>query len=95
MGLRNLFRRMRTPMRVSAPEPWRAMDSAPRDGTVIEIRCSWGYEPWYGNFRWSEGFFPGRFGWNRADDPRSGIIEEAEACGKLAWRPIHAGASHA
>lgn len=25
---------------------WHSMDSAPRDGTPIEIRCSYGYEPW-------------------------------------------------
>jgi hypothetical protein len=37
---------------------WRSMDSAPRDGTVIEIANSYGIRPWYDLYRW-EGPQPG------------------------------------
>lgn len=34
--------------------PWRPMTSAPRDGTVVELRCTYGVRPWYGLFRWTD-----------------------------------------
>lgn len=33
---------------------WLPMESAPRDGTTIEIRCTYGVAPWYGLFRWTD-----------------------------------------
>lgn len=32
---------------------WRTMDSAPKDGTVIELKCTYGVAPWYGLYRWT------------------------------------------
>ena len=32
---------------------WRPMNSAPRDGTPVEIRCTYGVAPWYGIYRWT------------------------------------------
>jgi hypothetical protein len=32
---------------------WLPMSSAPRDGTVIELRCTYGVAPWYGLHRWT------------------------------------------
>lgn len=31
---------------------WREMDTAPRDGTIVELCCTYGVAPWYGLFRW-------------------------------------------
>lgn len=33
---------------------WHEMDSAPRDGTVIELKNTYGLAPWYGLFKWTE-----------------------------------------
>lgn len=38
----------------TGPDAWLGMSSAPRDGTVIEIRNSYGVVPWYSIFRWSD-----------------------------------------
>jgi hypothetical protein len=32
---------------------WQPINTAPRDGTVIEIKCSHGIAPWYGLFKWT------------------------------------------
>lgn len=37
----------------SQSDGWSPMDTAPKDGTVIEIRCTYGVAPWYGLFRWT------------------------------------------
>lgn len=31
---------------------WQSMSSAPRDGSIIELRCDYGIAPWFGLFRW-------------------------------------------
>ena len=31
---------------------WRPINTAPRDGTVIEIKNNYGLAPWYDLFRW-------------------------------------------
>jgi hypothetical protein len=42
---------------------WQPMDSAPRDGTVIEVRCTYGVAPWFGLYKWSSHMkFPDRNG---------------------------------
>jgi len=33
---------------------WQPMASAPRNGTPIEVRCTYGAAPWYGLFRWTD-----------------------------------------
>ena len=35
-------------------EPWRSMHDAPRDGTPIEIRCTYGVTPWVKTARHNE-----------------------------------------
>lgn len=35
-------------------ENWQPMASAPRDGTPVEIKNSYGVAPWYGLFRWTD-----------------------------------------
>lgn len=34
---------------------WRPIASAPRDGTIIEVRCTYGVAPWYGLYHWVSG----------------------------------------
>lgn len=44
---------------------WQDMQSAPRDGSEIEIRCTYGFEPWVQRARWARDDFHGaiwRFG---------------------------------
>ena len=33
---------------------WQDMSTAPRDGTVIELRCNYGTRPWYARHRWTD-----------------------------------------
>lgn len=39
--------------------PWQDMSTAPRDGTLIEIKCSYGYQPWIDKGRWKQDAFVG------------------------------------
>src|SRR5262250_1238248 len=32
---------------------WRDMSSAPHDGTVVEVMCTYGIAPWYALARWT------------------------------------------
>jgi len=73
---------------------WRTMHSAPRDGSYVEIRCTYGIAPWYGLFRWttdglvfsSDGRKPFKL-----DNPEwvgldgKGIMNEGSA---FMWRPF-------
>lgn len=61
---------------------WRGMNTAPRDGSVVWLRCTYGYEPWEGRFRWGSNS-PFGNSWVNADDPRRGVDCE----GYLTWRP--------
>jgi len=77
---------------------YRSMATAPRDGTVIEVKCSYGIAPWYGLFSWTDEALaytsgPGRGptriekiktqpGWYRPDRP--GGIHAEHTC---EWRP--------
>jgi len=46
MGWRkNLFKSARA-------RPWQDMTTVPRDGARIELRCSYGYEPWTGEAKY-------------------------------------------
>lgn len=33
---------------------WRSMDTAPRDGTWVELKCTYGVAPWYCIARWTD-----------------------------------------
>jgi hypothetical protein len=33
---------------------WQPIDTAPKDGTIVEIRCTYGVAPWYGLYRWTK-----------------------------------------
>lgn len=35
-------------------DDWRSIDAAPRDGTVIEVCCTYGVAPWYDLYRWTD-----------------------------------------
>lgn len=37
----------------SSSSDWRSIDSAPRDGTVVEIKNTYGVAPWYGLYKWT------------------------------------------
>lgn len=67
-----------------AESSWLPMSSAPRDGTVVELRNSFGIAPWYGLFRWIADDI--RPSWRSAADPRSGIADCVSDF-QLAWRP--------
>jgi hypothetical protein len=63
---------------------WRSMESAPRDGTIIELRCTYGVAPWYGLHRWTTEGFTSDPRWNSVDKPNQSIAADEEY---LAWRP--------
>lgn len=33
---------------------WRSTETAPRDGTLVEIKCTYGVKPWVAPARWSK-----------------------------------------
>lgn len=47
----SFFRRQSTPV----GQGWQPISSAPRDGTIIEICCTFGVAPWYGLYKWEGG----------------------------------------
>ncbi len=57
---------------------FQSMESAPRDGTFIEICCQYGVAPWYGVFKWDGS------GWRNG---KSGVSEGSF----LSWRPVKNG----
>lgn len=60
---------------------WRSINSAPRDGTVIEIKNDWSpIAPWFGLFHWADG--KGGYKWRRADNEPSNIYNGPH----LSWR---------
>ncbi len=66
---------------------WQPIATAPHDGTVVEVRCTYGVAPWYGIFRWTKREW-GDEGWVRVGDERSGFSEDPS----FSWRP-YAGAT--
>lgn len=73
---------------------WHSMESAPRDGTIIEVRCTYGVAPWYGIFRWTDEMsyqnqdgtttkLKGEPRWTKVGDDASGFTED----GTFTWRP--------
>ncbi len=74
--------------------PWQSMESAPRDATVVELRCTYGIAPWYGLFQWvqDEWSHPTVWLWRSATDPRTSVGDRCRnALGgcedNLSWRP--------
>lgn len=73
---------------------WQAMATAPRDGTIVEVCCTFGIAPWYGLYRWTgkQGAidqhgkmheWEGAPTWVNASDPSRSVSDEAH----LHWRP--------
>ena len=81
---------------------WKSVDSAPRDGTSVEMLETYGIAPWYGLFRWTtdEAAFEINTGkvmhfknrtpsWQAVDNPGHSVVEDN--C--LFWRPYHGSGS--
>lgn len=70
------------------------METAPRDGTVIEVRCTYGVAPWYGIYRWGDKItvvqdgitheMHGQPRWVKVGDECSGFLEDQT----FSWRPV-------
>ena len=63
---------------------WRSMASAPRDGTIIEICCTYGVAPWYGRYRWSSEMLV-RYGETKADGTAAITGAQLIALDKPRW----------
>ena len=61
---------------------WKPIESAPKDGTIVEIRCKYGIDPWYGEFKWSNT----RGGWWMYPDNSGGIEPTLVSDDELSWR---------
>lgn len=72
---------------------WLPMDSAPRDGTIVEIMCTCGVAPWYGLHQWTDNhsaignggltFFKSAPQWRSYPPNGHGVADEES----LKWRP--------
>lgn len=62
---------------------WRSMSDAPRDGSIIEVRCTYGVAPWYGLFQWIVPSYGGKAEWCKVGCEASGFTESDE----FSWRP--------
>lgn len=56
---------------------WKSIDSAPRDGSVIELKNTYGLMPTYSVAKWEDE------GWRDAGDPMRGVMDGPH----LEWRP--------
>ena len=63
-------------------DPWQPISTAPRDGTIIGIKCSYGLDAWYGRHFWDKE----NMAWRNKDKPDHFIAPEAE--NRCEWRPL-------
>lgn len=83
---------------LDSDEGWQAMDTAPRDGTIIEIRSDYGPAPYFGLFRWTDeqrlsGGLVRRLDtarWVNAQEPILALWNEVG----LSWRPTNGAPPH-
>lgn len=73
------------PIRRPNPQPlgngWQSMSTAPKDGTQVEICCTYGVAPWYGVYSWKNGR------WSEVNDNSKGLTED----NSFHWRPYSNG----
>ncbi len=68
------------------PETWRPMPDAPRNGLLIEVRCTAGIVPWYGLYHWITNTDRSDVArWARVDDESHTFTEGPD----FTWRPYH------
>ena len=74
---------------ISHSDGWKLTDSAPKDGTVIEMAQTYGIAPTYGLYKWSNQRIGGETMWQSATDPQMGTMDS----GCLYWRPYKGSVS--
>jgi hypothetical protein len=68
---------------------WMPMGTAPRDGTPVEIRCTYGVAPWYGVFCWNGNE------WVKFKNPNSSVSADKNGNSTvLTWRPLRTDPDH-
>ncbi len=75
---------------MSGVNEWRSMSSAPRDGTFVELECTYGVAPWYCLARWTDEivlagkttFKSHQFSWQKPWPDNGGPFDEHS----LRWR---------
>lgn len=72
---------------------WQPIETAPRDGTVIEIKNIYGVAPWYGLYQWTDELVPLRSKkMLRRESPTWMSIDRQTSLGDeshLYWRPYN------
>lgn len=76
-------------------EPYREMDSAPRDGSIIELKCYFGIEPWVSKAKWVQDPVAGSIWQMISDSPWKSYVEDrycsrqdGAGIASLKWRPV-------
>lgn len=75
------------------PDDWQPIATAPRDGTLVELRCTYGVAPWYGLHRWAdECLASGPDGWVSIKTKPAWVSADGKQSGSdeayLSWRPF-------
>src|SRR5262249_475421 len=80
---------------MSSTGAWQEMSSAPHDGTVVEVMCTYGVAPWFALARWSR---QRMWVWGHDDGPAWQIVAPIQKGslgggyvneGSLKWRPYN------